>query len=128
VSVERTPSGDWRVRWRDAAGRNRSKVVGPRKADASALDQEIKRAKRLGHLDRLMATEKTFSVLSQEWWQRHARTRARKTQGGYVWILDRYHIPQFGDLRLGEIRTPDVESGWQTSMMIGSVRRPKGRP
>jgi hypothetical protein len=49
VSLERTKSGDWRVRWR-ASGRNRSKVTGPRKADAIAFEAEVKRNKRIGSI------------------------------------------------------------------------------
>jgi hypothetical protein len=37
----------WRVRWRDEHGQPRAKVVGL-KRDAQILDQELKRAKRLG--------------------------------------------------------------------------------
>src|SRR4051794_1992259 len=49
MSIERTKNNEWRVRWR-ASGRNRSKVTGPRKADAIAFEAEVKRAKRIGSI------------------------------------------------------------------------------
>jgi hypothetical protein len=58
MSVERLRRNSgavvWRVRWRDARGRNRSRVIG-RKRDAEAFDAEIKRRKRVGDLAALDA-------------------------------------------------------------------------
>jgi hypothetical protein len=58
MSVERLRRNSgavvWRVRWRHARGRNRSRVIG-RKRDAEAFDAEIKRRKRVGDLAALDA-------------------------------------------------------------------------
>jgi hypothetical protein len=50
VSIEKLQRAHgtvWRVRWRDEQGHPHSRVVG-KKGDAQALDQDLKRAKRLG--------------------------------------------------------------------------------
>lgn len=127
MSVERTPTGDWRVRWRDDSGRNRSQVVGPLKRDALALDQEIKRARRLGTSEQLFQQKKTFNELSTEWWNRHARGRAAKTQKGYAWILDTYLTERFGGQSLGSIRVGQVEE-WTADLaddLVGLEARRK---
>jgi integrase len=97
------------------------------KRDATALDQELKRAKRLGHLEQFEAAEKTFEQLSEEWWKRHARSKAEKTQKNYAWCLDSYLIPAFGGQKLGTIRTPDIEE-WMEDLaddLIGVEARRK---
>ena len=47
MSVHKTTTGAWRVRWRDETGRNRSKVLG-RKRDAEAFDAEVTTAQAHG--------------------------------------------------------------------------------
>ena len=120
MSVERTPRGEWRVRWRDEAGHNRSKTAGPRKSDAIALDQEIKRAKRLGALDMSFGADRTFAELADDWWKRHARQRAVKTQKNYAWVLDGYLVPQFGTTPLRSLRYFDIEE-WMADLTEDAV-------
>jgi integrase len=108
MSIERTPRGEYRVRWREGS-RNRSKVTGPRKKDAEAFEQEIKRAKRLGTLAQVSTGTKLLSEFGTEWWRRHAPRTAIKTQKNYAWSWDTYIWPRFGDLQLRQISAGDVE-------------------
>jgi len=67
----------WRVRWRDEQGRARSRVVG-RKADALALDNDLKRAKRLGGGAIVANHRETLAEFSKLWWARRwSRSRVR---------------------------------------------------
>jgi integrase len=108
MSIEKTPRGDYRVRWREA-GSNRAKVIGPRKTDAVAFEREILRAKRFGSLAELSMGEMTLAEFGPDWWSRHARRRAKKTQKNYAWAWDTYIAPRFGRYRLREITAADVE-------------------
>src|SRR5947209_18601199 len=69
--VERKSGVVWRVRWRDAAGRAHSKVVG-RKRDAKAFEAEIVRRKRTGEIDLFGAGKQTLAEFAEEWWRPYA--------------------------------------------------------
>ncbi len=78
--IQRAGGPVWRVRWRDEQGRARSRVVG-RKADATALDADLKRAKRLGGAAAVANHRETLAEFSKLWWARHAAPNlARQTQ------------------------------------------------
>lgn len=95
----------WRVRWRDDQGRPHSKVLGL-KRDAVALDQDLKRAKRLGTATPAGASRETLAEFSELWWARHAAPNlARHTRESYASALDVHIIPRLGDTRLSAITT-----------------------
>jgi len=95
----------WRVRWRDDQGRPHSKVLGL-KRDAVALDQDLKRAKRLGTAAPAGASRETLAEFSKLWWARHAAPNlARHTRESYASALDVHIIPRVGDTRLSAITT-----------------------
>ncbi len=103
--VQRSGGTVWRVRWRDAQGKPHSKVIG-RKADAVALDQELKRAKRLGAVAPIDASRETLGEFTKVWWSRHvAPNLERHTREGYASILDVHLIPALGDVALRSITT-----------------------
>src|SRR3954447_19667993 len=106
MSVERLrrKSGDvWRVRWRDARGRNRSRVLG-RKRDAEAFDAEIKRRQRVGDLASLDGGRGTLDeYVTGTWSQAHAAHLSRRTRQTYASTYDRHISPRLGGLRLREI-------------------------
>ncbi len=103
--IERAGGAVWRVRWRDEQGRPHSRVMG-RKGDATALDQELKRAKRLGGAAPISNSRETLSEFSKLWWTRHAVPNlARHTQEGYASALDVHIIPRLGDTRLSALST-----------------------
>ncbi len=110
MSVEKVPrtNGDvWRVRWRDAQGRPRSRVIG-RKRDAQALDADLKRAKRLGATAPVENSRETLSEFAKVWWNRHAVPNLqRHTLEGYASALDVHIIPRLGDVQLRSL-TPEL--------------------
>jgi integrase len=119
MSIEKTDTGDYRVRWREGA-RNRAKVVGPRKKDAEAFELEIRRAKRLGSIAQISTGTRSLSDFGVEWWRRHARRRATKTQRNYAWIWDTYIQPDFGDLALRQIRAGAIDE-WLSNLADGGA-------
>lgn len=98
--VQRTGGPVWRVRWRDEQGRARSRVVG-RKADADALDQKLKRSKRLGALAPVVTSHETVGEFAKLWWARYVVPNlALHTQLAYASMLDVHIIPRIGDYQL----------------------------
>ena len=69
--IERKGGAVWRVRWRDAQGRERSKVIG-RKRDAEVFEAEVIRRKRTGDLDLLTGGRETLAEFAEEWWKLYA--------------------------------------------------------
>jgi integrase len=125
VSVERLirASGEvvYRVRWRDQAGRNRSKVVG-RKRDAEAFDAEITRRRRTGELALLDAGRETLDeYVATAWAAAHAASLAPKTRKTYANTYDLHISPRLGGLPLRSI-DPDAISGFQADMIRAGVR------
>jgi integrase len=125
VSIERTKGG-WRVRWRDATGRNRAKATGPRKADAIAFEQEVKRAQRLGLLAAPDAGQTTLLDFGQTYWKRHIRKLAPSTQRAYADLWDSHVLPYLGAHRLREIRVGEVED-WLGELEARGVGRESQR-
>jgi integrase len=106
--VHRASGSVWRVRWRDEQGRPHSRVVG-RKADAVALDHELRRAKRLGTGALANHSRETLREFTLLWWARHAAPNlARHTQEGYASALDVHIMPRLGDTRLQALTTEAV--------------------
>jgi len=127
MSVERTTrkSGDvvWRVRWRDARGRNRSKVLG-RKADAVAFDAEIRRRKRTGELAAMDGGQETLDeYVAGTWARAHAVHLATRTRELYASLFDRQISPELGPVKLREL-SPDIIGRWQAGLVESGVPKP----
>src|SRR5215211_3820026 len=106
MSIERArrKNGEivWRVRWRDARGRNRSRVLG-RKRDADAFDAEIKRRRRTGDLAALDAGRETLDeYVTGTWSKAHAAHLRPRTRQTYASTYDRHISPRLGGRRLRE--------------------------
>ncbi len=124
--IQRASGPVWRVRWRDEQGRARSRVVG-RKADATALDADLKRAKRLGSAAVVANHRETLAEFSKLWWARHATPNlARHTQEGYASALDVHIIPHLGDTRLQAITT-ELVTDMRADMAAAGVGEPATR-
>lgn len=124
MSIERLErkSGEvvWRVRWRDHAGGNRSKVVG-RKADAVAFDAEVRRRKRTLELESMDGGKETLDeYVADTWAKSHMVHLAPNTQALYADTYDRHISPHLGSMPLREIRT-EVISGWQADLVTAGV-------
>ena len=108
MSVERTSTGAWRVRWREA-GRNRSKVCGTLR-DARAFEAETVRRKRIGGLDLIDTGTVTLSAFAQEWWIKVAIPTLRpKTRRVYAGLWDKWVDPVLGGYRLRDLTPEHVE-------------------
>ena len=123
MSVERIERKDeivWRVRWRDARGRNRARVLG-RKRDAEAFDAEVKRRKRIGDLAILDAGRETLDeYVTGTWARAHAAHLAPRTRQTYASMYDRHIAPRLGDVPLREI-DPETVAAFQGDLLRGGV-------
>lgn len=124
MSVEKVErkSGEvvWRVRWRDARGRNRSQVLG-RKRDAEAFDAEVKRRKRTGELAAMDGGRETLDeYVAGTWARAHAAHLAPATRSLYGYLYDRHISPSLGDYRLRDI-DPEVIAVWQAYLVEAGV-------
>ena len=122
MSLERTTTGAWRVRWREA-GRNRAKVVGS-KADAKLFDAEITRRQRMGDLAALDAGKMTLATFAEQtWWPQHVRPNLeRSTRESYAGVWDRHIAPALGGYALREITAPIVRR-WLDDLIATGVGR-----
>jgi hypothetical protein len=123
MSVERIERQDevvWRVRWRDARGRNRSRVLG-RKKDAQAFDAEIKRRKRIGDLATLDAGRETLDeYVTGPWATAHAAHLSPRTRQNYASMYDCHIAPRLGGVPLREI-DPELIAAFQGDMLRKGV-------
>jgi len=65
-AVQRKSGRVWRVRWRDANGQTRSRVIG-NKADAKLFDADLVRRQRMGQLARIDDGKQTVGRLAETW-------------------------------------------------------------
>lgn len=124
MSVERVQrkGGEvvWRVRWRDARGRNRSRVLG-RRADAVVFDAEVRRRKRTGELAALDGGRETLDeYVAGTWASAHAVHLAASTRTLYADTYDRHIAPHLGELRLQDIRSETI-AHWQADLVAAGV-------
>jgi len=120
MSVEQTPRGEWRVRWRDPAGRNRSKTVG-RKRDAIAFDAEVRRRQRLGALDLIDAGGETLEQYVVETWAPiHAAPLAPRTRALYTALYDKHLGPFLGGVPLRELNAETI-GRWQAERLAAGA-------
>ena len=115
---------NWRVRYRDASGRQRAKNTGPLKRDALTFAHEVERAKRLGSLAGPDAGAVSLAEFGRTWWRRHIRKLARSTQATYADLWDRNVLPYLGGHRLREIRVATVED-WLATLDANGVPAPQ---
>lgn len=115
MSWEKRPNGRYLVRWRDSAGRARSKTV-YRQRDAIALDSEMKRKRSMGELVAHERGDIDLRDFYELWWANYAlpNTTAR-TRDVYA-RLWRIHID--ANLGVRKLRTITPE---QISALVGTL-------
>lgn len=108
MSWEKKPDGRYLVRWRDSAGRSRSKTV-YRQRDAIALDGEMKRKRSMGELLDHERGDQTLADFWELYWTNYAQVHlSPRTRENYE-IQWRCHIkPKLGRHKLRTIRREDV--------------------
>jgi integrase len=115
VSVEPRGKG-WRVRYRDASGRQRSRAF-KLKGDADTFDREQHRRRQLGTLHTLTARPVTLDeYVEQTWAPIHAAALAPKTQKIYTGLYDGHISPELGGYALHEL-TPEIIGRWQAARL-----------
>lgn len=118
--MQRSRGAVWRVRWRDEAGRERSKVLGT-KRDAEAFDAEVRRRKRTGELVQLDAGRDSLSDFAEEWWRLYAVPNlAPKTRQVYADLWDRHVLPRLGGYPLRDL-TPEVLARFRVDLARAGV-------
>ncbi len=108
MSLERTSTGAWRVRWREG-GKNRAKTIGS-KADAKVFEADVVRRQRMGELAGLDAGRVTLADFARDtWWPLYvAPNLARQTREVYAGTWDRHLDAGLGGYELREITAPLV--------------------
>lgn len=106
----------WRVRWRDAKGDARAKVLG-RKRDAEVFDAEIKRRRRTGELAAMDGGRETLDdYVAGTWARAHAAHLAPRTRASYSSTYDRHISPRLGGMELRKI-DPEVVATFQGDLI-----------
>lgn len=122
MSVHRKTSGEWAVRWRDAAGRNRQRTVA-RRRDATLLDAELRRRRQLGTLAQLdSGGESLDSYVSGTFARAHLAPLAATTRKQYASLYDAHISPVLGSCALRDL-TPDMIATWQGGLLAAGTGR-----
>jgi len=112
MSVHRTPTGGWRVRWREN-GRMRSRTFAQRR-DAKAWDSEVERLRQLGPLGLPQLEKGTVTV--DEFVAGHfadsLASVTGRTREHYAGLYRRHLAPTFADVPLREVTVERI-AAWQ---------------
>lgn len=120
MSVHPNRVGGYDVRYRDAAGKQRSKSF-RRKRDAERFDQKAKDARQTGMLARLDGGTVTLDgYVADTWAPIHVSTLAPGTQRLYTKLYDSHIGPHLGAYELRAI-TAEVVGRWQADRLTAGV-------
>jgi hypothetical protein len=113
MSVE--PRGNqWRVRWRDEQGHNRSRTFN-RQGAAHKFDEHVRELKALGRLDRLDERPRGLQTVQEwaaHWWETYAEPKlADATLDLYTLQLTLRIIPGGGRRSSGTLTPPRSNGG-----------------
>ncbi|HEX8157851.1 MAG TPA: site-specific integrase [Solirubrobacteraceae bacterium] len=98
----------YRVRWYEAAGRERSRSFDSR-ADAKASEGKVRTLKRADGLAQLDAGTETFAEFASEWWELYAKPNLeRATLSNYASVYNKHLLPRIGHLRLRDLSVPTL--------------------
>lgn len=106
ASIERTPNGRYRARYRDLSGRSRSKTF-DRKGDANRFLERAGADMQRGEWTDPKLRRSTISTWAETWFTTTAPLRA-STRHGYRKTLDRRVLPIWGERPIGSIDRADV--------------------
>jgi integrase len=114
----------WRARWRDPAGRERSKTFA-RKVDAERFLLGIEDAKLRGAYVDPAAGRVGFTEQAERWFATTAALRP-STRHDYRMLLDHQVLPAFGDLTLAAVDTLAVRE-WVAELVAGGLSAKRAR-
>jgi integrase len=111
VSVEHR-GGQWRVRFRDEQGRNRSRTF-TREGAAWKFDERVRELKALGQLERLDERPRGLQTVGEwaaHWWETYAEPKlADATLDLYTLQLTLRIIPRWGSTQLRDLDAAQIE-------------------
>jgi integrase len=124
MSIRKTPTGRYEVRWREG-GRRHGRTF-DRLADARVFETEIRRRRQLGGL--LSADlDITLERLAAEWWVLHVEPNlAASTQLHYARVRDLHLLPHLGQYKLREI-SPRLVNRFRADLLRNGVGAPTAR-
>ena len=120
MSIHKTVTGAWRVKWR-VNGQQRSRNF-DRRGDAVTFEAEMKRRRQLGpalaaELDRSMMTLADYVSGP---WRAHAATLSPASRAGYKWALEK-HLTELVDEPLASIDVPLLAEHQQALLRRGAT-------
>jgi integrase len=120
MSIHKNRVGGYDVRYRDAAGKHRSKSF-RRKRDAERFDLQTKDARQTGTLARLDAGAETLDqYVEHTWIPIHIAPLAEKTRDLYADLYDRHLSPWLGGYELRQL-TAEVVGRWQADRLAAGA-------
>lgn len=131
MSIDRLPSGKWRVRWRDSTGRQRSRAFTARR-DAERHETQVRRAKETGRIDTLEADRQTLAALAAEHMSAERARLSDRTAATYraLWAAhidervlgkhERQWAHAIASMTLPELR-PEVIERWRDDRLAGGA-------
>lgn len=124
MSVSSTPDGGFRVRWRDATGKHRSKKF-PKGYGEQARKYERDRKYDVDHGGYgLPQGKKTLVEVGTEFKESFIASKAPKTQELYKSLWNAWILPEFGDQVMSRMTTGDVED-WLSRIEVGATTKRK---
>ncbi len=121
MSVHPNHTGGYDVKWRDAAGKQRSRTF-RRKRDAERFDLQVKDAKQTGGLARLDGGRETLDQYVEATWAPiHAAQLADNTRALYTGLYAGHISKTLGSYELRQL-TPEVIGRWQADRLAAGAR------
>ena len=107
ASIDRYPGGRWRARWREPAGKSRSKVF-DRKIDAQRHLTGVEHSMLTGAYTDPSAGKVTFRTFAEQW--RAMQVHRLGTATAVEQQLRLHVYPQIGDRPIGAIRPGEIQA------------------
>jgi integrase len=118
------PALPWRARWRDPAGRQRSRSFA-RKIDAERWLVEVEAAKLQGRYVDPSLGRTRFGVLAERWWASTASLKP-STRATYRKVLNGHVLPAFGQAQVAGLDRLAVAE-WLAAMLGSGVSAIRAR-
>jgi integrase len=124
MSIAPTPSGGFKVRWRDVTGKHRSKTF-PKGRLEEARKYERDRKYDVDHGGFGLPNSKiTLLEVGTEFAEKFLPTKAPKTQTLYKSLWNAWILPELGDQVMSRMTTGDVED-WLSRIEVGATTKRK---
>jgi len=119
-AVQRKNGRVWRVRWNDANGRARSRVIG-NKVDAKLFEADLIRRNRMGQLASVDQGKQTLAELAEAWLSAYAIPNlAANTLRIYSYLWDAHVAPRLCQYRLRDL-TPQIIADFRAELHAAGI-------